>query len=311
MFMQPFAAPCIGFADRLLLPFPAPRFSLPSSLFAIRRPGGIRRTAMSNSQELLKRIDLAKAAVTGQTALMHRFFGRAQSNWKSDGTRVTPVDLEISGNIAQTIAASFPRDRFFSEELAHEGGPIPADSRFCWMLDPIDGTNNYALGLASCAIGLALFEEGEPVYGVVYDHSRSRLIHGGPGFGTWDGEEHREVRNEPAHAHSLVGFHSPYDRRFSEQARRVVESYKIRALGSSTLHLAYVATGVLDGLVDHNVKLWDIASAIPLVRAAGGEVRFLDNNPLPLRSFDLKMPRIRYVAGSPAMCDHLCRTLAE
>jgi len=262
-----------------------------------------------NTNVLTQRIEVAKAAVMAQTGLMHRGFGSARSLWKSDGTRVTPVDLEISSAIAKVVESAFPEDQFFSEELVHEGGPIELRPGFSWMLDPIDGTNNYALGLAPCAIALALFENGEPIYGVVYDHSRETLIHGGPGIGAWDGNRPAKVLDVEPNSQSLVGFHSPFDRRFSAEAQRVIENYKIRGLGSSTLHLAYVAAGLLEGVVDHNVKLWDIAAAIPIVRAAGGELRFRGKSPLPLRAFDLSMQRIQYIAGSSRMCDHLSSTV--
>ncbi len=85
----------------------------------------------------------------------------------------------------------------------------------------------------------------------------------------------------------------------------MLSQFKIRGLGSATLHLAYVAAGMLDGCVDFNVKIWDLAAAIPLVRAAGGEVQFLNGEQLPMRVFDLKMKRIVYVAGSAAMCARL------
>ena len=78
-----------------------------------------------------------------------------------------------------------------------------------------------------------------------------------------------------------------------------------RESGTATLHLAYVAAGILDGCVDFNVKIWDLAAAIPLVRAVGGEVHFLNGEQFPMRQFDLKMQRIVYVAGSPAMCAQL------
>ncbi len=66
-----------------------------------------------------------------------------------------------------------------------------------------------------------------------------------------------------------------------------------------------MAIGLLDGCVDYNVKIWDLAAAIALVRAAGGEVRFLNGEPLPIRTFDLKMNKIIYVAGRPEMCARL------
>ncbi|HTB80808.1 MAG TPA: inositol monophosphatase family protein [Opitutaceae bacterium] len=257
------------------------------------------------SPELPARIEAAQRAVLAQTGLLHREFGRAESHWKSDGTRVTAVDIAISENIFRELGAQFPGDQFFSEELAETPAPIPVTARFAWMLDPIDGTNNYALGIPQCAIALALFENGEPVYGVVYDLARRTLIHGGPGFGVHDGDRLAQVKTEPLNKESLVGFHSPSDKSLVAQLQPILTNFKIRGLGSATLHLAYVAVGLIDGALDYNVKIWDLAAAIPLCLGAGGEVHFLNGEQLPLRQFDLKMPRIHYFAGSPPMCARL------
>lgn len=258
-----------------------------------------------SSPELLARIAAAQVAVMSQTELLHREFGRAKSEWKSDGTRVTAVDVAISENIFRALGAQFPADQYFSEELAETDAPIPVTSRFFWVLDPIDGTNNFALGIPHCAIALALCENGEPVYGFVYDLSRRTLMQGGPGFGVRDGEREVKASTAPFSRETLVGFHSPFDKTLLPMASGVLGAFKIRGLGSATLHLAYVAAGILDGCVDYNVKIWDLAAAIPLVRAAGGEVRFLNGEQLPMKIFDLKMKRIIYVAGSPRMCSHL------
>ena len=209
------------------------------------------------------------------------------------------------GAHTQELAAQFGQDQFFSEELADTDAPLPVTARFSWVLDPIDGTNNFALGIAHCAIALALCEDGEPVYGVVYDLSRRSLLHGGPGFGVWDGERPTRVSTAAPSKETLIGFHSPFDKTLVPMAAGVIGSFKIRGLGSATLHLAYVAAGLLDGCVDYNVKIWDLAAAIPLVRAAGGEVRFLNGEQLPMTSFDLRMKRIVYVAGSAETCARL------
>ena len=255
-----------------------------------------------SSPELLARIEAAKHAVLAQTPLLHQFFGKAESQWKADGTRVTTVDLAISAAIVGELGKRFPDDDFFSEELTHAGGPIPLTKRFAWVLDPIDGTNNYAMGIAHCAISLGLFENGHPVYGVVYDLARRTLIHGGPGLGLFDGDRPAHVRREPPDAQTLLGFHSPYDKTFAPHATTLVQNFKIRGLGSSTLHLAYVAVGILGGTVDHNVKIWDIAAAVPLCLAGEGQVQFLNGEQFPLKQFDLKMRRIFYVAGNAAIC---------
>jgi myo-inositol-1(or 4)-monophosphatase len=255
--------------------------------------------------ELLARIEAAKAAVMAQTELLHREFGRAQSLWKEDGTRVTPVDIEISENIFALLRPQFPEDEYLSEELSNFREPLPLKARFAFILDPIDGTNNYAMGIVHCAISLGIFQNGRPVYGVVYDLSRRVLIHGGPGFGLWDGTRAAWVKNDPPNPQSMLGFHSPYEKSMAQHAATIVENFKIRGLGSSTLHLAYVAVGILDGTVDHNVKIWDIAAALALCLAGGGEIYFFNGEQLPLRHFDLKMKRIQYIAGSPQMCRRL------
>jgi len=143
--------------------------------------------------EISARAIAARLAVEDQTAFLHSEFGRVESRWKSDGTRVTAADIAISERIFAALRARFPEDQFFSEELADAPDPIPVTARFCWILDPIDGTNNFALGIPHCAISLALAEHGEPIYGVVYDLSRRVLMHGGPGFGMHDGDRQTQV----------------------------------------------------------------------------------------------------------------------
>ncbi|MBK9991150.1 MAG: inositol monophosphatase [Verrucomicrobia bacterium] len=265
----------------------------------------------TSSPDLLSRIAAGKATVHARTELLHAEFGRAKSNWKHDGTRVTPIDIAISEAIVRELTAQFPDDQFFSEELAITDKPTPVTARFSWVLDPIDGTNNYAKGIAHCAISLALLENGVPVYGLVYDMSRRVLIHGGPGLGLFDGERPAQVKETTLDKESLIGFHSPFDRKFAPQAQRIVENFKIRGLGSSTLHLTYVAIGILDGTVDHNVKIWDIAAAVPLCLAGGGVVQFLNGEQFPMRQFDLKMNRIQFIAGSKSFCTRMGELLKD
>lgn len=257
------------------------------------------------------RILAGQRIVHAQTELLHREFGRAKSEWKPDGTRVTAADIMISEGILRDLKKEFPDDDTFSEEHTRSDRALPLTKQYAWILDPIDGTNNYAMGIANCAISLALLEHGQPVYGFVYDLARRRLIHGGTGYGLFDGDRPARTRGDPPNPQTVVGFHSPYDKRFAPHAQALVENFKIRGLGSSTLHLAYVAIGILDGTVDHNVKVWDIAAAVALCEAGGGRVEYLNGDIFPLRQFDLKMKRIRYIAGNPAICARLRDVLED
>ena len=108
--------------------------------------------------EVEKRIEAAKQAVMAEAPLLHAEFGRAKGEIKHDGTKVTAIDLAISEHIQRAITEQFPQDQFFSEELAPTEAPVPVVARFSWVLDPIDGTNNYANGIIYCAISLALLE---------------------------------------------------------------------------------------------------------------------------------------------------------
>jgi myo-inositol-1(or 4)-monophosphatase len=262
-------------------------------------------TRLEGKTETDQRIAAAKDAVMAQTDYLQANFGRARSEIKHDGTKVTAVDLAISEQIQTVITARFPGDQFFSEELAPTTGTVPISARYCWVLDPIDGTNNYINGIIYCAISLALLEHGVPVYGVIYDLARRVLIHGGPGRGLWVGEKPVAPRGEAPNGHSLIGFHSPVDKGHAAEGKKLIENFKIRGLGSSTLHLAYAATGLLDGVMDHNNKVWDIAAACALCAEAGIEIHYLENPPFPLREFSVQSKRIQYVAGAPAMVRRL------
>jgi myo-inositol-1(or 4)-monophosphatase len=158
------------------------------------------------------------------------------------------------------------------------------------------------VGIPYCAISLALLQKGRPVYGVIYDMARRILIHGGPAFGAFDGSQPAHARSDAPHANSLLGFHSPYDHSLVPRVGPVIAKFKIRGLGSSALHLAYVGIGLLDGVLDVNVRVWDIAAAHAIALGGGAEIHYLRNNPFPLREFDLNMPRIQYVAGNAKVC---------
>lgn len=266
---------------------------------------------MVKNSDIEQRITAAKRAVMAETELMHREFGRARAELKYDGTKVTAVDIAISEHLMAAITEAFPSDQFFSEELTPTDSPTPVTSRFCWVCDPIDGTNNYANGISHCAISLGLLEHGRPVYGVIYDLARRALIHGGPGFGVWDGDRQVRSRPENPNGHSLIGFHSPVEKIYAAEGRRVIENFKIRGLGSSTLHLAYVAIGILDGVVEHNNRIWDIAAACALVEESGAEIHYFAEPPFPMKEFTLKAPRVQYVTGSKVMVERLREVLGR
>ncbi len=259
----------------------------------------------------MQRVEAALDAVRAQASFFHEHFGRAESEWKHDGTRVTHADFAISKALSEALLGSFPADQFFSEETEAGTEPAPLRSRFVWIVDPIDGTNNYALGIPVCAISLALLEHGMPVCGFIYDGGLRTLFHGGPGIGLFaDGAP--ITRTEPASRHDKVlAVHTPISAENHALVSRLIAGYKLRAYGSGALHLAYAALGRLDAALDLTVRVWDIAAAWAFCAVTGVGVRFLDAEVFPMKTFDVHMKAIRYLAGPPELLDRLEKAVRE
>jgi myo-inositol-1(or 4)-monophosphatase len=252
------------------------------------------------SDAVARRMAAGLMAVRARSASMHQGFGLAESMWKHDGTRVTAVDLSISKGIFEDLRAKFPEDQFFSEETEPGGAPVPLHAAFAWILDPVDGTNNYALGIPMCAISLALLERGVPVCGFVYDLGTRTLLHGGPDIGLFADGKPLARHPAPTGDTRIVAMHSPMDARHMPVVNAVLQHYKLRGFGSGALHLAYVALGRVDACLDFTVRVWDIAAAWAFCQVTGVEVWFFDAPAFPMREFDLHMKPIRYLAADPA-----------
>ena len=132
---------------------------------------------------LKHRVNAARIAVKNQVAFFREQFGQVASEWKVDDTRVTFADFAISENVSAELRRYFAKDDFCSEESNPADEVLSLKSKYAWVIDPIDGTNNFALGIPACAISLAIIKNGEPIYGIVYDFGGDRLIEGGEGEG--------------------------------------------------------------------------------------------------------------------------------
>lgn len=260
---------------------------------------------------LQRRIAAGLSSVRARTGYMHEHFGKAESMWKHDGTRVTAVDLAISRTTFEELRAQFPDDQFFSEETEPGGAPVPMTAPFAWIIDPVDGTNNYALGVPVCAISLALLEHGVPVCGFVYDLGTRTLIHGGPAMGLFaDGAPIHRLPS-PTSDNRIVAMHSPIDARHMPVVQAVLQRYKLRGFGSGALHLTYVALGRVDACLDFTVRVWDIAAAWAFCQATGVETLFFSGPVFPMQAFDLHMKPIRYLAADAAAIAELKEALGD
>ena len=247
---------------------------------------------------LRHRVNAARIAVQNQAGFFRELFGQVASEWKADETRVTFADYAITEKLFDELRRAFSEDQFISEESVPMDEIVELESRYSWILDPIDGTNNYALGMASCAISLAVLKEGMPIYGIIYDGSTGQLIEGGPGHGIQvDGRKFKPIERTFEERAGIIGMHFPLPEKRAQSLAPLMESYRVRSLGSATLQLAYVALGRLDGSIDEKVRVWDIAGAVAILGATDREIRFLSEAPFPLKKLDMQSEYIRYIAG--------------
>ncbi len=255
--------------------------------------------------KLRHRINAGRVAVNSQRAFFKRQFGQVSSEWKQDATRVTFADFAISENLSVALRRDFPEDAYCSEEANPQDEVQILDSEFAWVVDPIDGTNNYALGFPVCAISLALLHKGIPVYGFVYDFSTDSLLEGGPKAGVFRDQKKIMHPHQSKDAQILIGLHFPLDGELLDRLKPLMTRYRVRCIGSGSLSAALVATGYLTGVVDSRVKVWDIAAAYAICAGAEVKFEFLGQSPFPLKEFHPEMEYCPYFAGTETFCQEL------
>ena len=247
---------------------------------------------------LQDRIIAGHVAILGQVEYFRNNFGTAQSRWKADGTRVTEVDENISELLFETLAQDFPQDDFCSEESAHTPEPVSLHAEFAWVLDPVDGTNNYAVGVPECGISLGLLRHGMPIYGFIYDYGRDNLLQGGRNFGSIEGAS--EVRSSSELVNEKLTFcmHFPIPKEELEALSEALQTWRIRCPGSAAVGLANVATGRLDGCLEYRSKPWDCAAGYPICEGSGASFHFLREPVFPLKKFSPSMGPCPFRVGS-------------
>ena len=254
---------------------------------------------LSNADPVLQdRILAGHQAILAQVEYFRANFGQAESRWKKDGTRVTIVDETISHELFLLLQKDFPHDDYCSEEEAETPQPIPTKAEFCWILDPVDGTNNYAVGIPECCISLGLLRHGMPVYGFIYDYGRDNLLQGGKEYGAIEGTNPVFAATELVNEKLTYCMHFPIPPKSLEALTPALGVWRIRCPGSAAVGLANVATGRLDGCLEYRAKPWDCAAGYPICEGAGAAFHFLGEPIFPLQSFSPTMNSCPFRVGS-------------
>ena len=202
-------------------------------------------------------------------------FGRITTvTMKGDINLVTEADLASEALIIERIKSHYPKHEILAEE-AGNAVTIDGEAEWKWIIDPLDGTTNYAHGYPCFAVTIALERHGEVVVGVTFDPTRNELFAAEKGRGaTLNGKPIRDSDTDSLGASLIVtGF--PYDfKRKDDFARHLtaflLSSRGVRRDGSAAIDLAYVACGRFDGFWEEGLNPWDMAAGKLLIEEAGG-----------------------------------------
>jgi myo-inositol-1(or 4)-monophosphatase len=193
---------------------------------------------------------------------------------------VTEMDLKAEQMIVDRILKSFPDHRILAEERGSEAGKAP----ITWVIDPLDGTTNYAHGYRFFCVSIGVEVEGEMLVGAVYDPVCRELFAAIRGGGATLNGEVIQVSKEKSLQDSLLctGFSYGADEieaNLKHFNRVMKASRSVRRDGSAALDLCYVACGRFDGFWELSLHPWDVAAGSLIVQEAGGQVTLFDGSP--------------------------------
>ena len=261
-------------------------------------------SASSLPRERELAIDLARQV--GEL-LQQELRGARRIEFKGSPTNlVTEMDARAEALIVDALLAAFPDDAILAEERGAQTG----GSGRRWIIDPLDGTTNYAHGLPIYAVSIALEVRGHVRLGVVYDPSQRELFVAERGAGAFCNDARLAVSGAATLDASLLATGFPYDIRVKadnnlrEYAAFAVRTRGVRRMGSAVLYLAWLAAGRFDGYWELRLGPWDVAAGGLMVEEAGGRLTGLTGEPL-----DLDHPRV--VASNARIHDQMLAVLRE
>jgi myo-inositol-1(or 4)-monophosphatase len=230
--------------------------------------------------------ETAAAIAREAGALLVRFFERRIAfEYKGEHDLITEADRASETLIVERLRSHFPSHAI----VAEEGSGHAARSEYCWYVDPLDGTTNFAHGFPVFNVTLALEHAGRLIAGVVYDPIRDEMFSAERGSGAYLNGRRIHASRADRLEQALVATGFPNMRRrdsinvlfFHQMA---MATHGVRRPGAAALDLAYVAAGRLDAFWEFGLKSWDMAAGLLLVEEAGGSISDMNGAPALLTS---------------------------
>ena len=248
----------------------------------------------SRSGKSALEIAITVARAAGEV-ILDRFRQAHDVEYKGRGNVVTEADLLSERTMMDMLRQEYPEHGIMTEES--EG--VASASGFCWVLDPIDGTRNYASGVPHFGLNIALTYAEQPIIAVTFDPMRRDLFTAEKGKGAYCNGARLAASQSPNLLQSVFGLDMGYQ---SGAARHALEMLlalwpgmqTCRVMGSAALGMAYAAAGHLDLYIHHDLRPWDVVCGLLLVPEAGGVITDRGGGPAGLHSTGV-------ISGGPAV----------
>ncbi|MGH9481228.1 MAG: inositol monophosphatase family protein [Terriglobales bacterium] len=216
--------------------------------------------------------DIAREA--GALLLEHR--GRVRIEYKGEADLVTAADRASEALIIRKLRTAFPEHAIVAEEGGESSSP-GAETGYCWYVDPLDGTTNFAHGLPFFAVSLGLEHQGQMLAGVVYNPVLDEMFSATRGGGATLNGQPIAVSTQAELKQALLATGFPSQKRHRNPNIHFYQYFSLRThgmrrLGSAALDLCYTACGRFEGFWEFNLQPWDVAAGALMITEAGGEV---------------------------------------
>lgn len=256
-----------------------------------------------------KELEIAKKAANEAAEIISGFRDSHdfEINFKGKNDLVTDADLAAEKKILSIIREAFPDDRILAEESSNRQ-VLPEERT--WLVDPIDGTTNFAHGFPVFCVSIALWHKQEARMGLILEVNKKEYFHAVKGEGAF-------LNNEPIHVssikdpqYSMIGTGFPYnDLSLLQNYLKIFEwllhrTQGVRRPGAASYDLCCVAAGRFDGFYEYSLNPWDVGAAALLVQEAGGKVTDWDGGTNWLFGQ-------RIVAGNPEIHEFLLKAIKE
>lgn len=246
--------------------------------------GGPATASAQPDAEITARLKIALRAAEAAGGILMRHLGKLEAIEKKAAVDlVTVADRESEACVLTELRLAFPGDVVIGEESDGADGRAALQARangarYAWLVDPLDGTTNFAHGYLQFCVSIGLLRDGVPVLGVVHAPARRETYVGGEGVHATCNGERIAVSRVASLEDALVATGFPYDRRsrldliLARLRAALLQVQGVRRGGSAAMDLCEVAAGRLDAYWEDGLQPWDLAAGVAIVRAAGGEV---------------------------------------